>query len=109
MKGKIYISGGISGRPEEEYKEHFKKAEDALLTDGYAVYNPVSSRIIQEIYQNYGYAACLAKCIAMLRFCTHIFLLEGWENSPGAKAELAFAEACGIKVIYEHEYVQPAT
>jgi hypothetical protein len=102
MKKRIYISGKISGLPEEEYKQRFKQAEEYLLGKGYAVYNPVEASVIQETYQELGYAACLAKCIAMLRFCTHIYMLEGWESSNGAIAEKAFADAVGIDTVYEN-------
>ena len=102
MKKRIYISGKISGLPEKEYKQRFKQAEDYLLDKGYAVYNPVDASVIQETFKELGYAACLAKCIAMLRFCTHIYMLEGWTDSNGAIAEKAFADAVGIETLFEN-------
>lgn len=102
MKKKVvYISGRISGLSEEEYISKFKRAEKFLYSVGYMVYNPVEANVIQQIYKEYGYKACLAKCVAMLRFCDCIYMLKDWEDSPGAKAEKAFAEACGIEVLYE--------
>ena len=53
------------------------------------------------MYKEFGFKARLAKCMAMLRFCDCIYMLKNWENSLVAKAEKAFAEACGIQVLYE--------
>lgn len=100
-KKKIYLSGKISGLSIEDYTAHFKQAEDYLLGLGYAVYNPIESEIIQSIFQEFGYRACLAKCMAMLRFCDCIYLLDNWMDSKGAIAEKAFADACGIETIHE--------
>ena len=103
MKKKIYLSGKVSGLTMEEYTAKFKRAEEYLLGLGYAVYNPIDADVIQDTYLEFGYAACLAKCISMLRFCTHIYMLKDWQESKGAIAEKAFADACGIETIYEIE------
>lgn len=102
-KNKIYISGPVSKYPEEVYKAKFKRAEEYLLGLGYLVYNPVEASVIQEMFHEFGYAACLAKCMAMLRFCNKIYMLQGWEDSKGAIAEKAFADAIGIETVYEIE------
>lgn len=34
---------------------------------------------------------------------THIYLLDGWENSKGARVEKALAEALGLTVLYQSE------
>lgn len=34
---------------------------------------------------------------------THIYMLDGWENSKGARAEKALAEALGLTVLYQSE------
>jgi len=38
--------------------------------------------------------------LEMLRRCDVIVMIPGWENSTGAKAELAEAERLGLEVIY---------
>lgn len=101
MKKKVYISGAISGLPEDVYRKRFKKAEIFLKGLGYDVFNPVESHLIQEVYKKQGYAACLAKCMEKLRYCQCIYMLEGWPKSGGAIAEKAFANACKIETIYE--------
>ena len=100
-KKKVYLSGKISDLSIEDYTAHFKQAEEYLLGLGYAVYNPVESDIIQDIFHEFGYRACLAKCMSMLRFCDCIYMLDNWVDSKGAIAERAFADACGIEVIHE--------
>jgi hypothetical protein len=35
-----------------------------------------------------------------LKTCTHIALLEGWEESKGAKMEKAEAEKMGLEIMY---------
>lgn len=39
--------------------------------------------------------------LAAVRSCDAIYLLRGWENSRGAKKELAEAIKCGLKVMLE--------
>lgn len=43
--------------------------------------------------------------ITWLSFCEAIFMIEGWENSTGAKAELEWAKEHGLKVFYSIEEV----
>ena len=102
-KKKIFIAGQVSGLSEDEYTAKFKKAEDYLLGLGYAVYNPADADVILDTLKELGYAACLAKCIAMLRFCDCIYMLKDWQESKDAIAEKAFADAVGIETIYEIE------
>lgn len=42
-------------------------------------------------------------CLAMLRCADVIYLLKGWESSPGARAEKALAEKLELQVIYQEE------
>ncbi|KAA1141783.1 DUF4406 domain-containing protein, partial [Citrobacter portucalensis] len=40
-------------------------------------------------------------CFAMLRCADGIFLLDGWQQSAGAKAEHALAEKLGLEIQYQ--------
>lgn len=42
-------------------------------------------------------------CLAMLRCADVIYLLKGWEQSPGTRAEKALAEKLELQVIYQEE------
>ena len=34
-------------------------------------------------------------------YCDAIFMLSDYKDSPGARAELAFAQAIGMEVVYQ--------
>ena len=42
----------------------------------------------------------MQKDLQALKTCTHIALLEGWEESKGAKMEKAEAEKLGLEIMY---------
>lgn len=101
MKKLVYISGAVSDIPERVYKARFKKAEKFLLGLGYDVFNPIEDEEIQTVFREYGYSACLAKCIEKLQYCDMIFMLVGFTESGGAMAEKAYAKACKMEIVYE--------
>ena len=42
-------------------------------------------------------------CFAMIRAADAIYLLKGWQESKGAKAELAYAEKLGLEIYTQGE------
>lgn len=90
---KIYIAGAISNNP--NYEKQFEKAEKMLLEEGHAVINPVKN-------WGFDYKEYIDMGLCELMRCEAIYLLEGWENSPGANLELRYAEVVGLK-IFEQE------
>lgn len=105
MPKTVYIAGPMAGK-ENLNREAFERAAQKLSTEGWTVYDPV------EIGEMYGTAEeiqsdpeLMAKVIkAELGFVSRadaIYLLEGWENSVGAKRELLVAFGCGLDVIVE--------
>jgi hypothetical protein len=90
----IYISGPMTGMKNFN-KKAFDDAQMLLTMQGHVVLNPAVNPM-GLTYQQY-----MAIDFAMLSVCNAIYMLTGYENSPGAKAELAYAKSCSFEVFYE--------
>lgn len=97
----VYLSGKMIGLEESVYKENFRNAELFYRACGYEVVNPCNlSEIVLQRKTDATYEDFMAEDLRALRSCTHIALLEGWENSPGARREKAEAERLGLAIMY---------
>lgn len=92
---KLYLAGPMRGYPEFNFPV-FHAAAKWLRGQGHEVFNPAEEdrggENLREIFARdtswiCGYADGLA-------------LLQGWHNSKGAKAELALAQALGLRAYY---------
>lgn len=92
---KIYIAGPITGI--DNYKENFNAVADKLTGLGFRVMNPA---ILPEGFEWEEY---MAICIPMLSCCHAVVMLDGWENSRGAREEYDVALALGLTVITQQE------
>lgn len=112
-KPKIYIAGPMRGFLNFNYPTFNDYAEKHRAA-GWDVVNPV------EIGAGYGtpeqinadpalLAAVVSAELHALEKCDAIFLLEGWNESVGAKQELAAALAAGLKVYVWPKIVIPLT
>lgn len=126
---RIYISGKMTGLPDLN-RPAFNAAEKRLTAQGHFVINPhriselfgtaeelaESFKIFYAIEGKDSYVlkeeldrrASIARAVmdadlAAVRSCDAIYLLRGWENSRGAKRELAEAIACKLQVMLEDE------
>lgn len=88
---KIFIAGPITGVA--GYAEKFNQAEEHLTAKGHHVLNPA---VLPYGFEHSEYMEITK---SMLNLCDAIYLLKGWEKSPGAKEELALALDLG-KWIY---------
>lgn len=90
----IYVAGPMSGLPEFN-RPSFHGAEARLKRKGHSVLNPaiLPDGLLEAQYMDI--------CLAMLRCAEAIYLLRGWENSAGARAEAALAEKLGMEVIVQ--------
>lgn len=88
-----YIAGQITNDP--DYKEKFDYAERELKEHGFVVLNPTILPLGMEYEQYMDITHEMLKCADTL------FLLTGWDHSPGAKRELCTALARDLTI---HDY-----
>ena len=97
---RIYLSGKITGRDKEDYTRQFARAESFYKTGGFDVVNPVTiGEVIMKNNPKANWEDFMQEDLKALRTCTHIALLEGWEESKGAKVEKAEAEKMGLEIM----------
>ena len=98
---RIYLSGKITGREKEDYSRQFARAESFYKTGGFDVVNPVKiGEEVLKINPKAEWQDFMIRDLEALRTCTHIALLEGWEDSKGAKMEKAEAEKLGLEIMH---------
>ena len=97
----IYLSGKMSGLEKSVYEKNFQNAELFYRACGYDVVNPCNlSAIVLERKPNADYEDFMKEDLKALSGCTHIAMLEGWQNSPGARREKAEAKRLGLEIMY---------
>ncbi len=96
----IYISGAISGLEEQATRKRFREAQELLNDKGFDVVNPFDIDISNPLCSTFWANAMIHDLIA-LSSCHNVYMLKGWENSPGARIERDFAVRLGLEVIYE--------
>lgn len=109
---RVYLAGPMRARPFYNAPA-FDKAAATLRSRGYEVLNPVD--FDRESYQVdftlYPLGTeeipglpplpdLLLRDLEYVSLCSAIVLLPGYENSKGARTEKAFAEFCGLRVLY---------
>ena len=82
----IYISGPITGTP--TFKTRFGNAAETLERAGHKVINPAS---LPDYAPKQPWSFYMAMAKAALPWCDAIYMLEGYERSSGAIAELRWA------------------
>lgn len=108
MTRNVYVAGPMRGLPEFNFPA-FNAADDRLTDLGYDVFNPAardratgfdpSGMTGHENLTAHGFdlrAALGADTYYIAHHADGILLLDGWENSSGARAELALAAALGL-------------
>jgi hypothetical protein len=105
MTKRVYVSGPMSGRVDLN-RAAFEAAAEALRERGH---EPVIPHPIEPAAhpdrpcvgrpidgKDHGYGCYLLADLATLAGCGAYTLLPDWDDSPGSRAEMAFAEAVGI-------------
>jgi len=113
----VYLAGPMRGIPEFNFPAFFA-AEKKLTEMGYFVFNPARKDLerhgdnfaqtnktgsLEEAAKEYGFSLRDALGIDLKWICQSadaVAVLPGWENSKGARAEVATAEALGLAIIY---------
>jgi len=93
---KIYISGKITG--DDNFKRKFEKAATNCHLSGWErnkILNPCELPV-QENWHDY-----MIMDIKELFKCSHIFMLQDWKESKGARIEHAIAKETGLTIIYQ--------
>lgn len=107
---KVYISGPMRRKPGFNFQA-FDEADQALKELGYETFNPAakdrangfdfSTLTGHEDLSEYGFDLRTALAEDLAWICEHaelVVVLEGWQHSRGALAEVRTAEALGIPV-----------
>lgn len=99
---KIYIAGPMRGHRNEN-REAFYKAEGMLMEryPSAGIFNPAT--IEGDLPQGSPQLEYAKRDIPELLTSTHIFLLPGWEDSIGARAEASVATWIKLEFIAEDE------
>lgn len=87
---KVYIAGPISGN--DDYKEQFKRAAAKMESLGFDPVNPAENTCAS--YRDY-----IVLGIRQLSECSAIYMIKGWQDSKGARAEREVAKALEIPEI----------
>lgn len=115
----LYIAGPMRGRPFFNFPA-FHAAAKRLRDKGHTVFSPAErdeAKNGNDFSTKYptgsnedaaanGFNLREALCDDLMWICLHadgIALLPGWENSKGARAERAVAQALGLERIYLSE------
>ena len=107
MKNTIYIAGPMRGK-ENNNETAFFNAEKRLNRRGFTVINPLTiGRGIASDKVIASDADFLRNVMrferTLIRFCDAIYMLEGWQDSQGAKAELVTAIGFDCMIFLETE------
>jgi len=96
---KIYISGKISGTDLTETRKRFAAAAKAMKRLGYEPVNPLENGLTEhDTWESH-----ISKDIADLLQCKAIYMLQGWQESKGARIEHYIATEIGMPIMYEIE------
>ena len=96
---KIYISGAITKN--EKAEAQFERAEKWLKENGHQPINPLKvGKPLTEILSHEEY---MKLSFTLIDIAGGVYLLDGWQSSEGAKAELSYAKATGKAIKFENK------
>jgi hypothetical protein len=98
MKRRVYISGPITGMPNDN-REAFKEAARVLEDLGYDPVNPFDVGVNVTPGQPTTWADCLRADLRALLDCQGVALLPGHDKSQGSNLEAYVARSLGMEVM----------
>lgn len=104
----IYVAGPYSAPTPELVDANIANAGDAAITlwrQGHAVICPHLNTARME--DSLDYETVLAGDFVMIARCDALYMLQGWEKSPGATREHVYAKDRGIPIFYEGDLGSP--
>lgn len=93
---KLYISGKISGLAFKDVFHNFDRGEKRAVALGYEPVSPLDNGLPFDA----PYDEHMKRDLEMLSNCDAILMLGNWQQSAGARAELACAMRLGLNVIF---------
>ena len=109
-KKRIYISGPISGLDRKEVENNFSNVDLLLRKNGFSTFNPTNVlvfkhpsiyRIMQRVLgPDLAYRLVLCYDLVLLSRSDALCLIDGWQQSRGARIEENFAFRVGIPKTY---------
>ena len=90
---KVYIAGKITGL--KNYQNKFWVAKMMLERQGHLVMNPA------VLPAGFDYEDYMKICFAMIDVCDAVYMLDNWEDSPGAIREHLYAWRTGKEIMFE--------
>ncbi len=94
---KWYISGKITGLPQDQVVAKFTQAAEQVISYGHKPVNPLDNGLpFDESWNKH-----IVADIALLVECDAIYLLSDWKNSKGARIEEKIAQECGLEIVMQ--------
>jgi hypothetical protein len=87
-----YLAGPVTGRPRRNLWA-FLTYQEYLERQGRQVVNPL--RLVRP---SATWLGAMVRCLWHVALCDELWLLPGWERSRGARLELRYARALGVRV-----------
>lgn len=101
----IYISGKMTGEKNLNYPL-FDGVAKSLREQGKEVFTPSEIILDKTGLSEWGiYEGYMDICLEAVENCDTIYLLNGWNNSKGAKRELKRALELGLNVIMQGDFI----